>query len=353
MPLPRFILPIAEVHKKVKIKMASRSLRRPSRLVGLAATLATGALALTACSSVATTHHAAAGTPSASPAAHRLHVGVILGGGGDSGVAWEEGVLDSLEKKANLTPANVDVVVGTSAGAIAGGYYSLGTSMDQLVAASEAGKGISSPGPGNGGGSIPKDMLAALASTQGTLQERDQRIGALALKAKLPITSDQLVSFASSLLPSQQWPKLDFRPTAVNAKTGETVLWNSNDGVPLAAAIASSTAVPGFMPVIQINGQGYLDAPRTSFSEQLVAEKHLDAIVYIGMPTPNLSNTIEEGALAKLQAGGLRVVKITGGQGTDKLEQDPLDPKIEPLAAQLGLRDGAEAASSVAGLFQH
>lgn len=72
---------------------------------------------------------------------------------------------------------------------------------------------------------------------------------------------------------------------------------------------ASSAAVPGFLPAVEVDGGRYADAPRASFSADLVAEEQLDAVIYIGMPTPKLLNTVEEGAQ---RARGRRA---SGGSG--------------------------------------
>jgi len=282
----------------------------------------------------------------------RVRVGIILGGGGETGIAWQTGVLAALAK-AGLTPAVTDVVVGTSAGALVGAYYSAGLNLDDLVAKEPAGEVSTAPLPaGEGMTAIPAEIIAALASTEGTLEERGRRVGALAMTASTPISSADLVAYVATMLPGSDWPALDFRPTSVNAETGETVLWTKADGVPFAAAVASSAAVPGFLPTVQIDGRHYTDAPRTSFSAELVKEKDLDAIVYIGMPTPSLSNTVEEQALDELEKEGLRVVRITGGEGSEEVILNALDPAVRPQAAELGLRDGAEAAAAVAALLR-
>jgi|GEM_PF-2004711 len=281
------------------------------------------------------------------------HVGIVLGGGGETGVAWQVGVLATLSSKAGLTPDVVDVVVGTSAGAVSGSYFSAKLDLNQLVEKERSGEVMSIPlDSGTGMNAIPHEIIAALSSTEGTIEERNQVIGQLAMKASPPITSADMVNYVASMMSSTEWPDLDFRPTSVNAETGATVLWKRSDGIPLTSAIASSVAVPGFLPTIEINGQHYTDAPRASFSASLVAEKKLDAIVYIGMPTPNLSNTIEEEALSKLEEEGLQVIRITGGDGSDEIIQNALDPKLRPLAAEMGLRDGNAAVQSVTKLLQ-
>jgi len=318
---------------------------RATRALMATAAVAATTLLVAACSSTASDPEPAATA--------RPRVGIVLGGGGESGIAWQTGVLAALANEARLTPDLVDVVVGTSAGAIAGGYFSARLDLNQLVERERSGDVATAPLPaGAGMSAIPPEIIAALNSTEGTIEERGRIVGELAMKTPTPISSADFVAYVGSMLPGTEWPELDFRPTSVNAETGKTVLWKRSDGVPLAAAIASSAAVPGFLPTIEIDGKHYTDAPRTSFSADLVAEKDLDAIIYIGMPTPNLSNTVEEDALNKLEAGGLRVVRITGGADSDILIREALDPKIRPRAAEMGLRDGAAAADAVAKLLQ-
>ncbi|OLT18684.1 hypothetical protein BJF78_00900 [Pseudonocardia sp. CNS-139] len=283
----------------------------------------------------------------------RPRVGVILGGGGEVGIAWQLGVLDALNNTAGLTPDKVDVAVGTSAGAYSGAYYTLGLDLDALVEQERRGEGAGAPVAGgeNGLSAIPPELMAALVSTEGTIEERGRRIGELAMRSELPITSADYVGYVTTMLPGPEWPERDLRITSVDARTGETVLWRAADGVPLAAALASSSAVPGFLPVVEINDGFYTDAPRTSFSRQLVDELDLDAVVYIGMPTPNLSNTVEEKALDELQAGGLQVVRITGSEEANRVAANALDPAMRPVAVDLGLQDGENAAAAVRQLL--
>jgi NTE family protein len=288
----------------------------------------------------------------ATPAA-RVRVGVVLGGGGETGIAWQTGVLAALGQRAGLTVDSVDVVVGTSAGALSGAPFSAGLDMGELVQSERAGQVVTAPLPaGEGMSAIPQELIEALGSTEGTIQERGRRVGALALASRNPLTSEQFVAYVAAMLPGEQWPALDFRPTSVNARTGETVLWRRENQVPLAAAVASSAAVPGFLPPVEINGEHYVDAARASFSAALIAEKKLDAIIYIGMPTPNLSNTIEEEALTELEAGGLGVVRITGGPGSEDLISQALNPAMRPRAVEMGLRDGGAAAAATTSLLR-
>src|SRR5258707_703150 len=70
-----------------------------------------------------------------------MRVGLILGGGGEVGIAWEIGVLAALEKEARFSANACEVIAGTSAGAIVGAYVAQGHSVIQLAALDRARKG--------------------------------------------------------------------------------------------------------------------------------------------------------------------------------------------------------------------
>lgn len=47
--------------------------------------------------------------------------------------------------------------------------------------------------------------------------------------------------------------------TAVDATTGEPVVWDRDSGVPLVSAVAASSAFPGAAPPVAIDGHRYMD----------------------------------------------------------------------------------------------
>ena len=59
--------------------------------------------------------------------------GLVLGGGGVTGVAWETGLLLGLQE-AGVDLTGADVVVGTSAGAVVGAQVTTGTPLAELYA---------------------------------------------------------------------------------------------------------------------------------------------------------------------------------------------------------------------------
>src|SRR6266849_8525767 len=198
-----------------------------------------------------------------------MRVGLILGGGGEVGIAWEIGVLAALEKEAGFSANACEVIAGTSAGAIVGAYVAQGHSVIELAALDRAGKGVP-VGAGFGGRAeatpiIPQEIIAALMSTEGTLEQRGASLGRLALQAKVGLDETTFIRGFRKMVGTDEWPRVDFRPTAVNTETGATVLWDCDSGIGLDAAVASSCSVPGIFPPVAFGGHHYIDVPRRPF----------------------------------------------------------------------------------------
>ncbi|HEX7168238.1 MAG TPA: patatin-like phospholipase family protein [Acidimicrobiales bacterium] len=63
-----------------------------------------------------------------------MKTGLVLGAGGTVGLAYHAGVLRALEQAGGFVPNDADVIVGTSAGSVAGAYLRAGWSTDDLYA---------------------------------------------------------------------------------------------------------------------------------------------------------------------------------------------------------------------------
>jgi len=286
-----------------------------------------------------------------------MRIGLILGGGGEVGIAWEIGVLAALEKKAGLKASACEVIAGTSAGAIVGAYVAQGRSVLELADLDRVGKGIpvgaGFGGKGDAKPTIPQDIIAALMSPEGTLEERGAKLGKLALQARVSLDEATFVAGFRKMVGTDAWPQVDFRPTTVNTETGATVLWDRGSGIGLDAAVASSCSVPGVFPPVGFGGHHYIDVPRRPFSGDLLKSKSLDAIVFVGLILPILANNNDQKIeLENATSGRLRTVTITGGPGVAGISGDLLDHSVRVRAVQVGLEDGMSAAAAVKALLE-
>jgi NTE family protein len=180
---------------------------------------------------------------------------LVLGAGGITGIAWHLGLIIGL-RSAGVDLTDADVVVGTSAGAVAGALLASG--IDPVDAQRlEARLGDSDPPirPDWARGS----QAFALLNDAGRDPARIRAgVGALALAADV-VAEEPYVEALSRRIPRSQWPDRPLLITAVDAATGEPVAWDGASRVPLNRAVAASCAVPCVFPPVTINGSRYMD----------------------------------------------------------------------------------------------
>ena len=168
--------------------------------------------------------------------------GVVLGGGGIAGVAWEAGIVIGL-RRAGVDLSSADVIVGTSAGSIVGSHVAFGTDLQALAAMTPA------PAAADGA-AVPAISLEVILSALAPLfdprldpVEGRRRVGTAALAAGGD--EQPFIARIASMLPAaDRWPQRRFLVTAVDAESGEPVAWHRDSGVRLDHAVAASCAVP-------------------------------------------------------------------------------------------------------------
>lgn len=290
-------------------------------------------------------------------------IGLILGGGGEVGIAWELGVLAALRAAAGFNVTDCTVVVGTSAGAYVGVLTSHGAAPAQLMEAITTGPPLSptdveidpdaAADPARGSSVIPDEIATIMAAAEGTPQERAVAIGKVAMSTPTALTGDQFLASTAAMLGVKDWPSVDFRATSVEAETGETVLWSRESGVDLTTAIASSYAIPGFFPPVEINGAHYFDVPRDHYLANLVKAESLGALVYVALNLPALVNSDELAVLETLIGQGMPVVNIVNGPAFAEIANDLMNPGVRGRAAEIGQEDGRRYAPEVIALIGH
>jgi len=184
---------------------------------------------------------------------------LVLAGGGVAGIAWELGVLRGIADADPQLAARIlaaDTVVGTSAGSAVAAQITSGVPLADLYDAqlraetSEIEVELHVE-------ELQARFLAAIAGVT-SRTEVLQRIGALALATETIEPAARLAA-VDARLPVKDWPERDIRLPAVDAVTGETVVFTRESGVALVDAVAASCAVPGVWPPVAIAGRRYVD----------------------------------------------------------------------------------------------
>ena len=180
---------------------------------------------------------------------------LVLGGGGVTGIAWEIGILAGLaERGVDLTDA--DLVVGTSAGSVVGVDVRSGTSLADLYEKQTQPPGSNEIYARMGLGVTIKYVRAMVLTRKPEVARA--RVGAMALRTKT-VSEEARRRVIESRLPIQQWPAGRLQITALDALTGDLVVFDAASERRLLDAVGASCAVPGIWPPVTINGRRYID----------------------------------------------------------------------------------------------
>jgi NTE family protein len=192
-------------------------------------------------------------------------VALVLGGGGAAGNAWEIGIIAGLaEAGLDMTEA-ADLVVGTSAGATAAAQVRSGIPAAELLASvlsppvQPVGQNRERPP------SLPMatvfERMRAISAAATSAAGLQRAMGAFGLESDSTLGpgAGQRRAIVAARLPRPEWPDRPMIVTAVDAHTGELAAFNRDSGVDLVDAVTASTALPGLVPTVSINGTRYID----------------------------------------------------------------------------------------------
>ena len=293
-----------------------------------------------------------------------MRFGLVLGGGGVVGIAWEVGVLAGLERAGALDPGAAAAIVGTSAGSVVGTRLALGASVESLV---EEQSRPTAPVPVPEGGkprgdlTVVMEIFGALRQAPAITPEVTRVVGQKALAAETPSEERWVESFESTIGTGTRWPAdVDLRIAALDCHSGERRVWTSADDalVDLARAVASSCAVPGMFPTVAIGDSRYTDGGVWSATNaDVLLDAGLDAALFVvptaAAPAQAGRRPAYEVEAEQLEAAGARVVKIVPGPAfaSEVGLLNLMNPAMRGRGLEIGIDDGAAAASAVAALL--
>ncbi|MGN6300406.1 MAG: patatin-like phospholipase family protein [Angustibacter sp.] len=178
-----------------------------------------------------------------------LQRALVVAGAGAAGNAWALGLVAGLAD-AGVDVTAADLVVGTSSGSTVAAQITSGTSPVDLYAAVLA--ETPPPGPAADGRGPRRDVSgpsylewsdAVIAAAHDAADMR-RRMGAaaLALDAADGEVQRRWRDTVAARLPSAHWPDQRVLIPAIDARTGEPVVFDRDSGVDLVDAVAASTS---------------------------------------------------------------------------------------------------------------
>ena len=274
---------------------------------------------------------------------------LVLGGGGSVGIAWEVGVLAGLAD-AGVDATEASVIVGSSAGSVAGTQVRQGRSIESLVDEQRTPSTDDRSDPPR-----PTD-LSGLFEIFGMIREAEERTPALFREVgRRAIAADTLpesVWIGRFEHLGDEWPDGDLRVTAVDCATGQRRIWTAADGVPLCAAVASSCAIPGVFPPVSLDGTRFIDGGLWSSSNlDAVLDADVDRAIFIGplrAGDPAASRALAA-EIGLLESEGVQTTSIVPGEAfaTEIGAANLMNPTFRARGLALGIDDGTAAARRV------
>ena len=286
---------------------------------------------------------------------------LVLAGAGAAGNAWQIGLIAGLaEAGVDLTEA--ELIVGTSAGSTVAAQITGSKRPAELYAAildePPRSAGVVLPiDRGRGHLSGPNYMAWSdeIIETSADAADMRRRFGAAALAADTGQGSSRWRDMVASRLPGRDWPQRCILITAVDASTGEPVVFDRDSGVDLVDAVAASTS-NGFGGAYAIGARRYLNGGyRRSSNADLAAGC---GRIVILEPFSGASRQPHEWGMdlgtqvAELRASGSRVETVfPSAAAGDVFNANALDPATRPPAARGGYEQGLELAGDLSSFW--
>jgi NTE family protein len=284
---------------------------------------------------------------------------LVLGGGGSTGNAWLIGVIAGLFD-AGLDVTTADLTVGTSAGSTAAAQIA-GATPAELLAAILAAAPQQRTGPvGSEPGRVPTrpvtdhlERISKIIASSEDAADMRRRMGAAALE--MDAASDgswqtQWRATVAARLPSQHWPQRTVLITAVDAHTGEPVVFDRHSGVDLADAVAASCA--SGLPY-RIGDNPYIDGGYRSNAENADLAAGYGRVLVLSPFGGRTLAPLDWGMhlaaqVDELRARGSRVQTIfPDGNSEHMFGANAMDPSLRPPAARAGYEQGKALAGQV------
>ena len=288
---------------------------------------------------------------------HPTRTALVLGGGGSAGNAWLIGVIAGL-CQAGVDVTEADLIIGTSAGSTAAAQITGATPADLLAdiltAAPHPPAGPAGSGRGAGSAGAVANRMAitsAIIAASTDAADMRRRVGAAALAPDAgPHSSARWRATVAARLPSPLWPHRRMLITAVDARTGEPVVFDRHSGVDLVDAVAASCSSGA---AYSVGDDRYIDGGYRSNADNADLAAGYARVLVLS-PFGGRSRTpVEWGThlasqVDELRAGGSRVETIfPDGNARAAFGDNAMDLSTRPPAARAGYDQGRALAQGL------
>jgi NTE family protein len=261
--------------------------------------------------------------------------------------------------EAGLDVTAADLIIGTSAGSTAAAQLT-GSSPTQLLAdiRSAAPQPRTGPAGSDGGrvriGSVADHMerTSRIIAAAEDAADMRRRMGAAAVEmdAASDGSGQRWRAIVAARLPSQHWPQRTVLITAVDAQTGEPVVFDRHSGVDLVDAVAASCA-SGF--AYSIGGSRYIDGGYRSNAENADLAAGYGRVLVLSPLGGRTRTPLDWGMHLATQADELRArgsrveTVLPDSDSRNAFGSNLMDLSTRPPAARAGYDQGRAVAGQL------
>ena len=274
----------------------------------------------------------------------RPKIGLVLSGGGARGLA-HIGVLRVLEEM----QVPIDLIVGTSMGAVVGGAYASGRSVDEIetLVKNANWNAILADRPARERLSIRRreddERLPSRIEFGFGLERGAMLPGGAAANGQLEATLSSLLPATRADDPLRQLP-IPFRAVATDLLSGAML---DQADTPLFEALRASMAVPGVFAPLRVNGRPRVDGGLVrNLPIDLARQLGADIVIAVNVGTPLL----EDREIGSAVAVANQMLQILTEQNVQRSLQElrPQDIVIDPDLPGMGFMDFQRADEAMA-----
>ena len=213
-------------------------------------------------------------------------------------------MLDGL-RGAGVDLSDADLIVGTSAGALAGAPLA-GGALDRAVEIYDR----SEISPFQAPASFDEFMSAAarVAADASDAQDAVKRTANLDPLGSSLVSAEEAANLFDALLPLAAWPQKRLVITATDVESGLRVAFDADSDVQLVDAVRASCAVPGVFSSIPIDAARYADGGLRSPYNADLAEGHRVVTVLTPLGANPYLQRLLDAEIASLRDAAVRVI---------------------------------------------
>ncbi|HEX6417198.1 MAG TPA: patatin-like phospholipase family protein [Acidimicrobiales bacterium] len=316
-----------------------------------------------------------------------MRVGLVLGAGGVTGLAYHAAALAALEHDVGWDPRSADIVTGTSAGSVVAALLRRGIPAGDLSAIAVGDEPAHSPEAVIRAlndrqafpplrlhrivGRVPRLPSRAIVEAWLRRPWRVDPVGAVA--SIIPDGTLDLVEHTSALdeLLGSRWPDEELWICAVRQRDLRRIVLGRDMAAPLSPAVAASCAIPGYFRPVRIGADTFVDGGvRSPTNADVLRRSAVDLAIIVspmsGRDLRRLSGVAVvrrharnrlEGERRRLTAAGIPSLVVEPGPevievlGTDFMSDTRAAAIVEAARADTAAQLGApEARALVARL---